>query len=98
MAPTLLPGDWLLADPDAYRAPGAAWSASSCCVPDPRQPARLLVKRVAGVDARRTPGRPRRRPGGIDRLARLRRRRPEPASRAGRGSATGRSGGIGRVR
>jgi hypothetical protein len=49
MAPTLLPGDWLLADPEAYRIrppdPGDLVLA-----PDPREPARLLVKRVVGVE------------------------------------------------
>ncbi len=48
MAPTLLPGDWLLADPDAYHdsPPGAG---DLVLVPDPREPSRLLVKRVAEV-------------------------------------------------
>ncbi len=48
MRPTLEPGDWLLVDPDAYAhappAPGAL-----VLVPDPRQPMRLLVKRVDQV-------------------------------------------------
>lgn len=49
MAPTLLPGDWLLADPDAFRdRPPAA--GDLVLLPDPREPARLLVKRVAEVD------------------------------------------------
>lgn len=50
MAPTLLPGDWLLADPDAY-ARQAPRSGQLVLVPDPRDRARLLVKRVAGIDA-----------------------------------------------
>ena len=33
MAPTLLPGDWLLADPDAYRRAAAAALASSSWCP-----------------------------------------------------------------
>jgi len=50
MTPTLLPGDWLLADPVAYaeRAPRVS---QLVLVPDPRQPARLLVKRVVAVGA-----------------------------------------------
>jgi nickel-type superoxide dismutase maturation protease len=51
MAPTLLPGDWLLADPDAYRARRPA-TGELVLAPDPREPRRLLVKRVAGVDER----------------------------------------------
>ena len=48
MAPTLEPGDWLLADPDAYRdSPPRV--GDLVLVPDPRQPSRLLVKRVAEV-------------------------------------------------
>ena len=44
MAPTLQPGDWLLADPDAYHdTPPRVGDL----VPDPREPSRLLVKRVA---------------------------------------------------
>lgn len=50
MAPTLLPGDWLLADPEAYRR-RAPRVGDLVLVPDPRVPARLLVKRVAGLDA-----------------------------------------------
>lgn len=50
MAPTLLPGDWLLADPDAFRRrPPAA--GELVLVPDPRMPERLLVKRVAAAAA-----------------------------------------------
>jgi nickel-type superoxide dismutase maturation protease len=45
MRPTLEPGDWLLVDPDAYAdAPPAV--DDLVLVPDPRQPSRLLVKRV----------------------------------------------------
>ncbi len=49
MAPTLMPGDWLLADPEAFRGrpPGVG---ELILVPDPRAPRRLLVKRVVGVD------------------------------------------------
>lgn len=48
MCPTLVPGDWLLVDPDAYRdvRPKVGYLV---IVPDPRQPTRLLVKRVAEV-------------------------------------------------
>ena len=46
MSPTLEPGDWLLADPDAYtESPPAI--GELVLVPDPREPSRLLVKRVA---------------------------------------------------
>jgi nickel-type superoxide dismutase maturation protease len=49
MEPTLQPGDWLLVDPTAFRRrqprPGQLVVA-----PDPRQPERDLVKRVAAVD------------------------------------------------
>ena len=49
MEPTLQPGDWLLVDPTAYRRrqpkPGQLVVA-----PDPREPERELVKRVAAVD------------------------------------------------
>lgn len=51
MRPTLLTGDWLLVDPDAYRErlprPG-----DLVLVPDPREDGRLLVKRVMAVDPR----------------------------------------------
>jgi nickel-type superoxide dismutase maturation protease len=49
MAPTLLPGDWLLADPDAYRE-RAPRPGELALLPDPRTTRRLLVKRVTGVD------------------------------------------------
>jgi nickel-type superoxide dismutase maturation protease len=48
MAPTLVPGDWLLADPEAYRRRHPR-VGELVLVPDPREPSRLLVKRVAGV-------------------------------------------------
>ena len=49
MEPGLWSGDWVLVDPDAYanRAPGAG---DLVLAPDPREPSRLLVKRVAMVD------------------------------------------------
>jgi len=48
MVPTLDPGDWLLVDPDAFRD-RTPTSGELVLVPDPRQPSRLLVKRVAAV-------------------------------------------------
>ena len=48
MAPTLQPGDWLLADPEAYRRRPPR-VGELVLVSDPRQASRLLVKRVAGV-------------------------------------------------
>ena len=48
MYPTLRSGDWLLADPDAY-AETAPVPGDLVLVPDPREPSRLLVKRVAEV-------------------------------------------------
>jgi nickel-type superoxide dismutase maturation protease len=48
MSPTLQPGDWLLVDPEAY-AEAALAIGDLVLVPDPREPARLLVKRVAEV-------------------------------------------------
>jgi len=48
MSPTLEPGDWLLVDPDAYvETPPAV--GDMVLLPDPRDPALLLVKRVAEV-------------------------------------------------
>ncbi len=48
MRPALLPGDWLLVDPDVYRhQPPAAGEV--VVVADPRRPERLLVKRIAAV-------------------------------------------------
>ena len=49
MLPTLRPGDWLLVDPDAYRD-GAVSIDDLVLVRDPRQPERLLVKRIVSVD------------------------------------------------
>lgn len=48
MRPTLEPGDWLLVDPDAY-AEVTPTVGKLVLVPDPREPSRLLVKRVAEV-------------------------------------------------
>jgi nickel-type superoxide dismutase maturation protease len=48
MRPTCEPGDWLLADPAAY-ATVAPEVGDLVLVPDPREPSRLLVKRVAEV-------------------------------------------------
>jgi nickel-type superoxide dismutase maturation protease len=48
MSPTLVPGDWLLADPEAYRHRRPC-VGELVLVPDPREPSRLLIKRVAGV-------------------------------------------------
>lgn len=49
MEPTLLPGDWLLVDPDAYadRSPQAG---ELVVATDPREPGRLIVKRVEALD------------------------------------------------
>jgi nickel-type superoxide dismutase maturation protease len=49
MRPTLHPGDWLLVDPHAYQA-SLPRAGELVLVPDPRDPERLLVKRVADVD------------------------------------------------
>jgi nickel-type superoxide dismutase maturation protease len=48
MAPLLLPGDWLLVDPEGYRR-RAPRQGELVVVPDPRDEDRLLVKRVAAV-------------------------------------------------
>ena len=50
MEPAHEPGDWLLVDPDAYveRAPAPG---ELVLAPDPREPDRLLIKRVAAIDA-----------------------------------------------
>jgi nickel-type superoxide dismutase maturation protease len=50
MAPTLQPGDWLLADPEAYRD-RTPRLGELVLVPDPREAQRLLVKRVVGHGA-----------------------------------------------
>jgi hypothetical protein len=49
MEPTLLDGDWLLVDPDAYLKNGPAEGDLVVSL-DPRLPSRMLVKRVAHVD------------------------------------------------
>jgi nickel-type superoxide dismutase maturation protease len=49
MEPTLLDGDWLLVDPDAYRREHPHAGDLVVAV-DPRSADRLLVKRVAGID------------------------------------------------
>jgi len=49
MTPTLEPGDWLLVDPEAY-ADAPPLPGDLVLVPDPRETARLLVKRVLQVD------------------------------------------------
>ena len=49
MAPTLLGGDWLLADPEAYRDRDPV-VGDLVLHPDPREPRRLLVKRVSRID------------------------------------------------
>ncbi len=48
MRPTLDAGDWLLADPAAYDSTPPA-EGDLVLVPDPREPSRLLVKRVSEV-------------------------------------------------
>jgi nickel-type superoxide dismutase maturation protease len=48
MRPQLRSGDWLLVDPEAYAATGPA-VGDLVLVPDPREPTRLLVKRVSDV-------------------------------------------------
>ena len=49
MAPTLQSGEWLLVDPDGYAARSPR-EGDLVLAPDPREPARLLLKRVAQVD------------------------------------------------
>jgi nickel-type superoxide dismutase maturation protease len=49
MAPSLLPGDWLLVDPLAYRVRSPR-VGEIVVVPDPREPARWLIKRVDAVE------------------------------------------------
>ncbi|HXQ95549.1 MAG TPA: S26 family signal peptidase [Candidatus Acidoferrales bacterium] len=48
MRPGLEPGDWLLVDPRGF-AGRAPRPSELVAVPDPREPSRWLVKRVAGV-------------------------------------------------
>ena len=50
MEPALRRGDWLLVDPAAYRR-RAPRAGDVVVARDPRQPSRVLVKRVAGSDA-----------------------------------------------
>jgi nickel-type superoxide dismutase maturation protease len=50
MVPTLVAGDWLLADPEAYRRRSPR-VGELVLVTDPRESSRLLVKRVAAVAA-----------------------------------------------
>jgi nickel-type superoxide dismutase maturation protease len=49
MEPTVSAGDWLLVDPDAFAETGPT-AGDLVLVPDPRQPQRLLIKRVDRVD------------------------------------------------
>jgi len=53
MAPTLLPGDWLLVDPKAFRSASAPRVGELVLHHDPRDPDRLLIKRVGAVEAGR---------------------------------------------
>jgi nickel-type superoxide dismutase maturation protease len=48
MRPGLEPGDWLLVDPRGF-ARRAPRPSELVAIPDPREPSRWLVKRVAGV-------------------------------------------------
>lgn len=50
MEPAMEPGDWLLVDPDAYARRGPR-PGELVLAPDPREPGRLLLKRVAAVDS-----------------------------------------------
>ena len=50
MAPTLLDGDRLLVVSPPWRAPARTVVGDVVAVPDPRDPGRVLVKRVASVD------------------------------------------------
>jgi nickel-type superoxide dismutase maturation protease len=49
MEPTVAAGDWLLVDPLAYRdrVPDVG---DLVLAPDPREPARMLIKRVVSID------------------------------------------------
>jgi nickel-type superoxide dismutase maturation protease len=51
MLPALRPGDWVIVDREAYREAGARRRQIALAL-DPRDEARTLVKRVAGVEAR----------------------------------------------
>ena len=48
MAPALLPGDWILVDPDVR----SLRPSDVVVAPDPDHPGETLVKRVAAVDGR----------------------------------------------
>ena len=48
MEPTVASGDWLLADPAAYQTTPPR-AGDLVLAPDPREPSRLLVKRVSAV-------------------------------------------------
>ena len=50
MEPTLVAGDWLLVDPDAFRFRPPR-RGELVVVPDPRDASRVLVKRVTSVNA-----------------------------------------------
>ena len=50
MEPTVSAGDWLLVDPDAF-AGRPPMAGELVLAPDPREPERLLIKRVERVDA-----------------------------------------------
>ena len=50
MEPLLQDGDWVLVDPDAFRRRDPR-RGELVVVPDPRDRARILVKRVAGTNA-----------------------------------------------
>ena len=50
MEPTLAVGDWLLVDPHAYRGRAPA-RGDVVVAPDPRGRERLLIKRIARIDA-----------------------------------------------
>ncbi len=52
MQPALEPGDWVLVDERAYRRK-LPRRGHIVVAPDPREPERRLVKRVAGVDLHR---------------------------------------------
>jgi len=48
MEPALKDGDWVLVDPDAFRARRPI-AGDLVLAPDPREPERVLIKRVAAV-------------------------------------------------
>jgi nickel-type superoxide dismutase maturation protease len=48
MEPALEPGDWILVDPDAYRRTSPR-PGELVIAPDPREPSRLLLKRVGSI-------------------------------------------------